>query len=157
LIPYLDYVPPVPQSLEFDYYQATYGATSVHPDWWSFNPWSGWSEEELNQFILKRGLVELEHVDFFSKKYRLKDYVALANSGSVSLRDWLGLGEDHWVEWYGYPTIIMDALLKENNERIEAINRQQKEKENQFKLESMNIGSTLNFGKANESMYRAFS
>jgi hypothetical protein len=102
-------------------------------------------------------MVELEHVEHFSRKYRLADFVALANSGSVSLRDWLGLGNDLWVERYGYPAIIMEALLKETNERIQAINRQQKEKENQFKLESMNLGSTLNFGKANESMHRAFN
>lgn len=147
----------MPQSLEFDYYRATYGATSVHPDWWGFSSWSGWSDEELNQFILNRGMVELEHQEYFSKKYRLADFVALANSGSVSLRDWLGLGSDLWVERYGYPAIIMDALLKETNERIQEINRQQREKENQFKMESMGVAANLNFGKANESMHRAFN
>ena len=102
-------------------------------------------------------MVELEHQEYFSKKYRLADFVALANSGSVSLRDWLGLGSDLWVERYGYPAIIMDALLKETNERIQEINRQQREKENQFKMESMGVAANLNFGKANESMHRAFN
>ena len=51
----------------------------------------------------------------------------------------------------------MDALLKETNERIQEINRQQREKENQFKMESMGVAANLNFGKANESMHRAFN
>ncbi len=102
---------------------------------------------------MDKELVKLEHLQHYTNKYRIREFTALG--GSVCLKDWLG--SDWWVEQYGYPTVIMDAILKETTEHAERVRRAQHEKEQQFKLDSMNVGSNLNFGRANESMHRAFN
>lgn len=113
--------------------------------------------EELKNLTITRDRILRDAAQIIAKKYNLKTWVSINQLVKLSLTEWLGLTEDPFVQHYGYPDLIMQALAIEVEDLSREIDKKRKEQE--MKMNEMVQKPTLDAlatGNLNNSMNKVF-
>lgn len=99
------------------------------------------TEEQLKNLGITRARINEDAAKILSQRYQIGNWLAVCQLAPVSLAEWLGVSEDPFIQRYGFPMLVMEAVKHE----VEILNRKirQRQAEHEAKLKEAVHNPTL--------------
>lgn len=104
-----------------------------------------YTEEDIQNMVANFHFQKTECSKYWSMKLDVIGYMEVCTRMQMSFSEWIGMKDDPFIQKFGYPDEIKDALKREAEQVNERIRKEREDEISKLKLEKDSVAANRSF------------
>lgn len=132
-------------------YADNLGKFNYLPEYYPAIRYAKYTQEDLDNMVANYHLQRVEASKHWAMKYDIVGYMEVCTRMKLNLTEWIGMAHDPFVQRFGYPDEIKEALKREAQQLNERIRKEREEELSKLRMEQDTSQANRSFENLRQS------